>query len=160
LLAEARAALRPDSSAVMRASLELSEGRFALAHGDAADAVRWTRRALDSFAAASPSQPSLVATQTFLARCLNVAGQFPEALVYSQRSLKTATDRLGDLQHSSAIGTAQLEAAIAHQGLGEVEAARTAVAQALEHLVATVGPDGPSTRRAERLQVAGSRRQP
>jgi tetratricopeptide (TPR) repeat protein len=154
LLAEARQTPRPDLGAVTRGNLELSEGRVALARGEEAGAVAWTRRALDSFASLGPNQTSLLSTQTFLARCLNGAGQFAEALTYAERSLVMATERLGDMKHSSTVGAAQLEVATARYGLGDVDVARTAVAQAIEHLLATVGPNGPHTLRAERLRAS------
>jgi len=153
LLAEARHTQHSDSSPVTRGSLELSEGGVALARGDATGAVAWTRRALDSFASVGPNQASLLTTQTFLARSLNAAGQFGEALTYATRSLATATERLGDVKHSSSIGAAELEVAAARYGLGEVDVARMAVTQAIEHLLASVGPNGPHIRRAERLRA-------
>jgi len=152
-LAEARQALPLDASAVTRGTLELVEGRVALARGDAARAADWTRSALDSFSASSPTQASLVPTQTFLARCLNAAGRFSEALSFAERSRATAAARLGDLPHSSVVGTALLEVAAARSGLGDVDGARSAVAEALAHLVPTVSPVAPSTLRAEQLRT-------
>ena len=145
---------QPLSTPLTRASRELSEARVALAKGDASGALAWSRRAVGSFESISPTQESLLQTQNLLARCLNAAGRFDEALAVSTRSVATSTARLGGMKHSSIVGTALLEVSTARFGLSEVEMARTAVAQALEHLVATVGPNGPSARRAERLAAS------
>ena len=119
--------VRSSRSLPSRGRAELSEARVALAKGDASGALAWSRRAVGSFESISPTQESLLQTQNLLARCLNAAGRFDEALAVSTRSLATATARLGGMKHSSLIGTALLEMATARYQLGEVAAARTAV---------------------------------
>ncbi|MDH4066820.1 MAG: hypothetical protein OEW19_20660, partial [Acidobacteriota bacterium] len=154
LLAEARRAVPADAATLSRAILQLSEGRVALAQHRPEAAAEWTRQALGSLASANANQVSLLPTETFLARCLNTGGQFAEALAIAERSRATATERLGDQRYSSAVGAALLEVATARRGLGDVDAARVAARQAVEHLRPTVGPVSPASRRAERLATA------
>jgi hypothetical protein len=113
-----------------------------------------SRQALESLAAASPNQASLVSTQTFLARSLNASKRFGEALEYAKRSVVTSRERLGGFGYSSTLGTALLEQAAAHRGLGQIDVARAEVSQALEHLHHTLGPRSRTTQRAERLLSA------
>lgn len=134
--------------------MELLSGRVALAEGDGPRAADWTARALASLVAANPSNSSVLPTRTFLARCLNASGRFDEALTHAEECAAQARERIGDLPHSSAVGAALVEVAVAHRGLGDAEAARAAATEALVHLVPTLGTRSRTTLRAERLRAS------
>jgi eukaryotic-like serine/threonine-protein kinase len=152
LFAEAGRALAPDAPPLLKGIVAICAARVALASGDAEQAVAITRRALASLAAASPNQASLLPTQTFLARSLNANGQFGDALGAAERSLEVARARLGGFQYSSTVGSALLEKAVAHRGLGQVDAARRDAIEASEHLRHTLGSASRATERAETLR--------
>jgi eukaryotic-like serine/threonine-protein kinase len=154
LLDEARRSMASNATPPTRALLEVSEARVALANGEAAAAVGWARKAVATFAASNQNAASQLPTQTFLARCLNAAGDFTDALTQAERSFAIAEGRLGDFPHSSTVGSALLEVATARAGLGDITAARRAVSDAIAHLLPTVGSAGPTMRRAERLQAS------
>ena len=65
-----------------------------------------------------------------------------------------ARSGLGGFVHSRELGLAELEAARAAAGAGDLPAARAGFARALDNLRDAVGADAPETRRAER-QAAG-----
>lgn len=153
LLAEGMCTLTADPSAFARGLMEASAARVALARGDVATAVERARASVATLDTATPTKASLLPAQTFLARALNAAGRFDEALTYAGRSVAMARERLGDQTHSSQLGLALVEATAARAGLGQTdEAARLAV-DAAAQLTATVGPAGPGARRAEALRA-------
>jgi serine/threonine protein kinase len=151
LLADAQRVLKADRSATAYAKglIEVSEARVALASGDRQRAVVMAERALQTFRSLNPASGGR--TQTFLARTLNLVGRFPEALGFADASVTTASGRVGNLPHSSWLGESLIEVATARAGLGDLPAARTALASALEHLYATVGHDSDAVHRAETL---------
>ena len=118
------------------------------------EAVNRARRALELLAAASSSPSSLLPTQTFLARSLNASGRFNEALEFAEKSLAQSREGLGGFRYSSTVGSALLEQATAHRGLGHIDAARAAVTQAIEHLNDALGLQSTTTVRAQRLHSA------
>jgi hypothetical protein len=133
--------------------MEASAARVALARGDIDAAVERAQASVATLDTATPTKASLLPTQTFLARALNAAGRYAEALVHAERSVATARDRLGDQTQSSQLGLALVEVSAARAGLGQPgEAARLAV-EAEAQLMATVGPAGPGTRRAGALRA-------
>ena len=152
LLDEAGRALTQGSPPVLKGWFEICASRVALARGDPQRAVEAARRALEMLAAASPNQASLLPTQTFLARSLNAGERFKEALNHAERSEAVARERLGGFHYSSTLGTALLEQAVAHRGLGQIDTARHEVSQALEHLTHTLGSRSRTTQRAQQLQ--------
>ena len=151
--AEAERALAADAPPLHRGIVEICAGRLALASGNPRHAVVMMRRALASLASASPTQASLLPTQTLLARSLNASGQFGEALDYAERSLSVTRERLGGFRYSSTVGSALLEQAAAHRGLGQRDAALAEVSAALEHLHHTLGSKSRTTERAEQLRL-------
>jgi serine/threonine-protein kinase len=154
LLDEATRTLPTDPPPLSKAFVEICAGRVALASGEPQRAIEMTRRALASLASASPNQPSLLPTQTFLARTLNAGERFVEARDHASRSLALARERLGGFRYSSTVGSALLEQAAAHRGLGDLGVARRDAAEALEHLRPTLGPRSRTTVRAEQLLSA------
>jgi tetratricopeptide (TPR) repeat protein len=153
LLGEAERSYRPGSPPLLEAYLEICGSRVALATGNAQRAVDRSKRALELLVAASPTQQTILPTQTFLARSLNASGRFAEAVEYAERSLTQSRKRLGAFHHSSAVGSALLEQATAYRGLRRLDEARTAVSEALEHVNDTLGPQSPTAMRAQRLQA-------
>ena len=151
LLTEAERALGSGSPPLLSAVVEICASRIALASSNPQQAVNRARRALELLAAASSSPSSLLPTQTFLARSLNASGRFNEALEFAEKSLAQSREGLGGFRYSSTVGSALLEQATAHRGLGHIEAARAAVTQAIEHLNDTLGSRSITTLRAERL---------
>jgi hypothetical protein len=99
--------------------------------------IRGTRRACRSRAG-----------EDLLRASLNGNGRFREALSAADDAVREAASRLGDLKHSSLMGQALLELAMAKQGLGDVKGARDDIATALEHLSATPGPRSSEVARA------------
>ena len=153
LLAEAEQALKTDSSEYSKGLVELSAARVALARGDVDRAIPFAQRAATTLERATPTKTTLLAALTFLARSLNAGGRFAEAVPVAERGLVMARARLGDQKHSANVGQGLLEIAAAKHGLHDRSAADL-LGQALEHLVATVGPNGSSSRRAEALRAA------
>jgi tetratricopeptide (TPR) repeat protein len=153
LLAEGLRTLAADPSPFARGLMEASAARVALARGAIDAAVERAQASVATLDTATPTKASLLPTQTFLARALNAAGRYAEALVHAERSVATARDRLGDQTQSSQLGLALVEVSAARAGLGQPgEAARLAV-EAEAQLMATVGPAGPGTRRAGALRA-------
>jgi tetratricopeptide (TPR) repeat protein len=149
--AEAEGALTDSSPPLLKATVEILRGRVALASGHPQEAIDRTKRGLDLLIAANPTQQSVLPTQTFLARSLNASGRFSEALDSAGRSVDVARGRLGGFRYSSTVGSALLEQAAAHHGLGHTDQARAAVREALEHLNDTLGPQSMTTIRAKML---------
>jgi hypothetical protein len=136
---------------VLAGRLDAAAARLALAGGDAAGAVTYAQRALATLTGA-PAGTSVLPTQTFLARSLNSAGRFQEALAAAERSLALAESRGTRVRHAAPVGTALLEIATAKHGLGDGPGARAALDRALDHLRASTGTASPATMRAEELR--------
>jgi len=155
LLVEAERA--NDPSPYSKGLVEASEARVALALHDADRAAILATRAVATLESATPNKASLQPTLTLLARVLNTQGRFDDALKAAERSLAMARQRLSDQKYSSAAGQALLQVALAKDGLGEVRGSAEAVAAAVEHLTATVGPKAPATIQAEALRARHSK---
>ena len=125
--------------------------RQALAEGDAKRAVEAAQRALDGADAATPA--FVPSASLILAEAQNTDRRYGEARSTAERSLQIAVGQLGELKHSYNAGRSHLELGVALAGLGDLQAGRDHLNQALEHLRPCVGPHAPSTRRAlEQLQ--------
>jgi len=153
LLADARAILAADRSAsdYSRGLVEVMEARLALEKGDSESAVETAQRARGTLEKATPTKASLERALDLLARSLNVAGRYREALPIAEQSVSTRLARASHVKHSYQMGKALLELATARAGLGELDDARVKAAAALEHSMQTAGPYSRITQRAQAL---------
>ena len=139
----------------MRALLDRSLARQALAEGDTKKAVATAQRGADEVVTSPP--PVIFAASITLAEAQNADARYGDARATAERCLQIAQGLLGDLKHSYNVGRSHLELGVALAGLGDLPAGRDHLNQALEHLRACVGPDAPSTRRAlQQLEHAGA----
>jgi serine/threonine protein kinase len=154
LLAEAERVLASDPSAspLSKGLVAVSAARAALARDEPARAVAFTQTAVQTLETATAQQTSLAPTLTFLARVLNAAGQYRDALAAGERALKLVSARQVGQSRSAPMGRALVEIAGARLGLSDQAGAREAAASALDHLIPTVGPNANVTARAQRLQ--------
>ena len=154
LLTEAQTVLAADASATPYSLglVEVAAARVAQVKGENALAAELAARGSTTLRTATPNQASLPSAQLVLARALNEVGRHREALAAAEESEAAVRARVGSAGYSYLIGHARLEAAAALAGLGETDAARTALAAAISHLEATTGPKAHAAVRAEALR--------
>jgi serine/threonine protein kinase len=152
LLAEAEALAVAEASAHSQGLVQIAAARVALATGDRARAIDWSRRAVATLTTATRTRTSLLPAETVLARALNADGQHAEALRVAEHCAAEADRLRGTRAHTSQVGQALLEVAAARRGLGETRAAGEALARAFEHLQGSVGANAEPTVRALRLR--------
>jgi tetratricopeptide (TPR) repeat protein len=150
-LREAEAILEADAAAPphLHATLERARARLALARGDAAAAAALARQALSRIEGASRPPAETIQGLLVLAEAQNEHEEFGAARATAERALDMATTRLGEMKHSYNAGQAHLELGVALAGQGNRQDGRHEVEQALAHLRSSVGPEAPSTRRAQ-----------
>jgi tetratricopeptide (TPR) repeat protein len=150
-LREAEAILKADAASPphLHATLERHRARLALARGDAAGAAELARRALARIEGTSRPPAEVIQLVLILAEAQNQHEEFEAARAMAERALKMATERLGEMKHSYNAGQAHLELGVALAGQGNLQAGREEVQQGLAHLRSSVGPEAPSTRRAQ-----------
>jgi len=151
VLREAEAILKADPASPphLHATLERQQARLALARGDAAGAAELARQALARIEGTSRPAAETIQVLLVLAEAQNQHGEFEAARATAERALKMATERLGEMKHSYNAGQAHLELGVALAGQGNRQAGREEVQKALAHLRSSVGPEAPSTRRAQ-----------
>jgi tetratricopeptide (TPR) repeat protein len=129
------------------ARLEVERARLALARSDPREAVALARSALGR--ERDPMVPLDTLRFTLaLAEAQNGASDFADARDSARRALGMASEGL-EQPDSAWLGQARLELGTALAGLGDTDAGRKELQQALGHLGPTVGPNGRSTRRAQ-----------
>jgi tetratricopeptide (TPR) repeat protein len=149
-LAELEAVVREDPARAARRTpaFEDMQARVALAHGDAASAVKLARSSLAKAEALGFDAGSIVSLLLPLASSLNEHGDHDEARQVADRARAMAEAALGGYRHSHNLGAAHLELGRAQAGLGDMAAARETLRAAHVHLLASDGEAGPYTRRA------------
>jgi tetratricopeptide (TPR) repeat protein len=149
--AEATVQTHPEMAHSEYAALvEGHQARLALARGKAREGLALARSARNRQEDPVHSTLDTLFLTLVLAEAENANVVFEEARVSAQSALNLANVLLreGELTHSSHVGEARLELAIALAGEGDLRAARNELQQALDHLRPSVGPEAPSTRRA------------
>jgi tetratricopeptide (TPR) repeat protein len=139
----------PNTRADRYALLDRGLARLALARGDTGLALEHVQR---GFAREKDADRGSAGTLDLLlvqGEVQNQVGDFDAARATAERSVKIATERLGEMTRSYSAGQAHLELGIALAGQGDLKAGRNELAQALDHLRPCVGPQAPATRRAE-----------
>ena len=151
VLAEAEALLEADATRTpqLQAALERYRSRLSLARGDAPGAVQRAVQSLRRLDAARRPPVDMLATMLVLAEAQNANGDFDAALKTADAAWNAASDRLGEMRQSYHVGLAHLERGVARIGEGDREGGRGDLRHAVRHLQPSVGPDAPSTRRAE-----------
>jgi eukaryotic-like serine/threonine-protein kinase len=134
---------RPEQQAV----LERRQAELALLHGDRRAAQELALRAAGRQEDLRVDPDAALQVLLVLARAQNECGAFDAAQATAERGLASDAASKG-MAHSAWEGQLQLERGVALAGRGELDAGRTALRLALEHLQASAGPDAPSTRRA------------
>jgi len=124
--------------------IDLSEARVALARGDSGRAA--------AFAGRARSARESVVAEMFLARALNAAGRFHEALASAGKAVSLSMAPSGGFQYSFLTGKALLELADANRGLGDLEGARKTLDAAGAHTAATSGSESRTAKRARALR--------
>jgi hypothetical protein len=146
---------------VQEALLERSRAELALARGAGEAAVAHARRSLEYALASHGPESHTLAAQLVVAEACNAHGEFEAARSAAESALGIGTRWLRELRHSLHVGQARLELGIALAGQGNREAGIAELTQAVEHLRASVGAQGPSTLRAQArldsLAAPGSR---
>jgi tetratricopeptide (TPR) repeat protein len=130
-------------------------GRIALERGELAEARRTLGQALSAFQGLGNA--SAVMVRLYLADVALQSRQPDEAAMLAQRAIEESHTLQGGIPHSSRTGMSYLRLAEARLAQGESGAARQALASALEHLRAALGPDHPATRRAIALEARMTR---
>jgi serine/threonine-protein kinase len=150
-LREAEAVVKADprSAPYQYAQLDRGLARLSLARGDFAAAMEGARRGLAREADTARSEMDTLQLHLLLAEACNEAGDFAAARTAAERALKVATSMLGELTQSLHVGQSRLELGVALAGRGDAEAGRRELRLAVDQLRASVGPEAPSTRRAD-----------
>jgi eukaryotic-like serine/threonine-protein kinase len=130
-------------------------GRIALERGQLAEARRTLSQALSAFQGLGNASGVMV--RLYLADVALQSKQPDEAAMLAQRAIEESHTLQGGLPHSSRTGMSYLRLAEARLAQGEGGAARQALASALEHLQAALGPDHPATKRAIALDARMTR---
>jgi len=150
-LREAEAVVKadPKSAPYQYAQLDRGLARLSLARGDFAAAIEVARRGLAREADKARAEMDTLQLHLLLAEACNQAGDSAAARAAAERALKVATSMLGELTQSLHVGQSRLELGVALAGQGNAEAGRRELRLAVDQLRASVGPEAPSTRRAE-----------
>jgi serine/threonine-protein kinase len=148
MLREAEGVLSSDAQAAgyLYSLLDRSHARLSLARGDTGAAVKHAQRGIAR--RSDRSNFDTLFGQLALAEACNEHREFDVARAAAERSLKIATEILGELTHSLHVGQSRLELGVALAGQGDLQAGRRELQQALDQLESSVGPDASSTRRA------------
>jgi eukaryotic-like serine/threonine-protein kinase len=121
---------------------------------DARAAAALARRAFELLEREKQPARDLLQALLIAARAENDLGNGTLAAVDAARALEMANAGLGGFVHSRELGLAELEAARAAAGAGNLPAARAGFERAVENLRDAVGADAPETLRAERQAAA------
>jgi serine/threonine-protein kinase len=143
-LLEAGRAEMPGQQAVLERRL----AQLALLRGDHGAAVGLAERAATREEDLRIDTHATMQLMLVLAEARNAHGDFDAARVAAERALAILGATRGGMDHSSFAGQAHLERGVALAGLGDGDAGRKELQQALDHLRPTVGPEAPSTRRS------------
>jgi eukaryotic-like serine/threonine-protein kinase len=149
LLEEAKRLLEAGRAEMPRqqALLELRLAQLALRRGDHGAAAAMARRAAARHEDLRLDFPTAVQVHVVLAEAENERGDFAAARAAAERARALAESE-GAMPRSTWAGRARLEVGVALAGLGDHPAAREELRRALDHLLASVGPGAPFTRRA------------
>jgi ATP/maltotriose-dependent transcriptional regulator MalT len=125
--------------------------RIALARRDLIKADRAATQAVDMYTAARDRSPLRIRALSLLAAIRQQRGDVDAAKRYAREAVEAAQDVSRGFMHSEWVGSALLAQASVLRAQGDTQQARTAAAEAREHLLASVGAGSPAAKEAEAL---------
>jgi tetratricopeptide (TPR) repeat protein len=137
----------PDSVPAM--TIMQVQARIHAARGRFAEAVAWLTKVVEFFDGRHMAVAPLARALNFRAEAYLGKGDTDAALADARRALEISRSLQGDKPWSSLTGLSLLSTARIQESRGDHDAARLTAGKALPHLMETLGPEHPDTRRAE-----------
>lgn len=155
-LDDARAKLRPivPPGRALWGTVEVVAARSSIARGDLRRADQQLRDALALYDAAEDRNVGRVRAIALLARVEAQLGDHAAAQAHAAQALELAQAETAGFPRSEWVGSALLAQGIVHKLSGDVDAARTDLRDAVDHLHASAGDRAPATQEAVTLLAA------